>query len=122
MIIHDPRSNENNVEAVQGAPHIHFHYRTSDMSAVDRGGKKGSPLCCEMVCHGCHASAIVFYRVDTSGPEPRTARGQEVMDARDGFCREHRSCRGEPRVDYERACDARRNGRPKVFDFAGALE
>lgn len=122
MIKHDHRSNDNNTEAVAGAPHIHFHHRTSDMSAVDRGSTPGRPCCVEMVCHGCHRSAVVLFRVDLSVKPPATVRGDEVEKTRNEFCQAHRSCRGEPGVDYRLVCDARRAGEPKVFDYAGVFE
>lgn len=115
----DPRSNENNTEAVEGAPWIHFHHRTSDMSAVPRGGKLGRPLCVELVCHACHQSAIVFFRVDLSKHPPETVRGDEVGRTGNEFVQHHKTCRPERGVDYQRTCDARRSGEPKTFNFAG---
>jgi hypothetical protein len=120
MIQHDPKSNPNNTEAVAGAPHVHFHHRTSDMSAAPRAGKEGRPCCVELVCHGCHRSAVVLFRVDLSKDPPETVRGEEVEKARDEFCQAHARCRGEPGVDYRLVCDVRRAGDPKVLDFAGA--
>lgn len=120
-MIHDPRSNSENTEAVAGAEHIHIHHRTSDMSATARGSKPGSALCAEVVCHGCHKSAIFFFRMDMAKEPPEAHRARELHEARDAFCREHRSCRGERGVDYREACDARREGTPKVVDLAGAL-
>lgn len=115
----DPRANENNVEAVAGAPWVHFHHKTSDMSAVPRGKQQGRPLCVEMVCHACHASAIVFFRVDLSVEPPRTVRGDEVGKVGNEFVQLHKTCKPERGVEYEQVCDVRRNGEPKAFDFAG---
>jgi len=115
----DPRSNESNTEAVEGAPWVHFHHRTSDMSAAPRGGRPGRPLCVEMVCHACHESALVLFRVDLSTTPPETVRGEEVGRVGNEFVQYHKTCRADRGVGYQRTCDARRSGEPKVFDFAG---
>jgi len=121
VIKHDERSNEANTEAVLGAEHVHFHHFVSDMSATDRHGKRGKPCVVELVCHGCHKSALVTFRVDQSGPTLVTVRGDEVRKVREEFTQAHARCRAERGVDYTHICDVRRDGKPKVFDFAGVL-
>lgn len=115
-VIQDPRANLENTEAVEGAPHVHFHHRASDMS-VSSGGR---PCCVEVVCHGCHESALFFFRTNRADPQLRPLRAAELYAKRDEFVTAHARCPAE-RIDWTRSCDARRSGEPRVFDLAGAL-
>ena len=114
----DARSTQGNTEAVDGAEWIHIHHRTSDMTVT---GKKARPCCVELVCHACHQSAIVLFRVDLTRNPPETVRGDEVAKVGLEFMHAHKSCKPDKGRDYRLVCDERRSGEPKTFDFAGVL-
>lgn len=73
------------IDKVNGAPHIHVHHLTSAWEANEYGLQRA-----EMCCHGCGASCLVVYSV----PETTSERAsQELIQSRDEFFSSHRGCR-----------------------------
>ena len=117
---HDKRSSPANTDAVAGAEHVHFHHLVGDVRAApSRDGKRpGVPCEVEMVCHACHASARIRFRV-TDIEEGVVLHGDKVERVRNEFVQSHVRCSPERGADYKHFCDKRRQGAPKTFDFSG---
>lgn len=67
------------VQCVEGAPHVHLHFLTTD--ADYHAEQKGRV---EIVCHGCGASLLLIY-------EPST-QSRGLLGARRKFVKAHQTC------------------------------
>lgn len=104
-----------NTQIPEGANHIHFHHKLSD-NYVLASAKQPGRCAVEVVCHACHASAMIFFFMPPGAREPADAK--KVFEARDNFANKHWKCRTDPSKDYTLYCPTLRASKPDVYDFA----